>query len=604
MRRLLTLTVLITLLTAGCGIPDDTSVTVVGDGPSSGADVGDVGVPAEPHLRTSAADPLQLVRYYLEAAAGDPDGALTRVKAFLSDEAQEGFDAGPDLRVIRVKGNPLYTPGDPVITFNAQQIGTLKSNGVLEPSADASVATTEYKIRYGTVADKSGLFVTAAPRVLLLTDTALDNYFQRRTIYFWNNENTSLIPDLRYMPGSLPSVQQPTTVLSWLVNGPASWLADAAHGLPTGTTAPENVPAATNNTLQVTLSAQAVPTGDGKALDRLRRQLQWSLRQLGPWAIELKIGHQDPIRYADGDYRASNPADRLVNLPERFVVYNGTVRRLADSPGSSDPVPLLKAADNKGIVAAAMSTSGTHTFAAVIAGTGKNRKLRVAAARTGEQADLKDVGGISGSLGRPVWALTEADDPAGAVGLITVNGKLYSFAADGSAARPVEWQGNPGPITAVSVAPDGYRVALVSGGRLYRTVLDPGGDALTMSAPEQLLPPTFSTVAAVAWSSETFLAVAGVRDDAPRYAVVDVSVDGALPYTRLQDIGNKAVTYLTAYPSNPVTRGENSDSESYEAAGAAWDVLGEPVRIVTGDLAGTPASPQAGVAPTAPFFLD
>ncbi|WP_433301177.1 LpqB family beta-propeller domain-containing protein [Actinoplanes sp. CA-030573] len=599
-RRIAVLVTLTALLAGGCGIPDETRVTVVGDGPSNGAAVADDSIPALPNSRSSATDPGQLVRYYLEAAAGDTDGALKRVKAFLSSTAQQHFQPGPDVRVIRLKGSPLVNQDDPNVTFNAQTIGTLNDKGSLEPSSDLS--TTEYTVRVGTVSGQSGLFITKAPPVLLLTDTALDDFYQRRTIYFWNNENTSLIPDLRYMPRIVPQVQQPTTILNWLVNGPSSWLADAAHGLPTGTQAPDNVPAATDDTLEVTLSGQAVPSGDPQALDRLRRQIQWSFRQLGPHTIALKIGHADPIRYSSTDYYGSNPAYRLADQPERFVIYNNTVRRMARSTHATDRIPVLKDADNKGIASAAMSSSDTHTYLAAVT-SGKAPKLRVAAARTGEQADLRDVPGIAGTLGRPVWATTAGGDPSNAIGLIIAGGRLYSFTADGARAKPIDWQGSPGAVTAVSVAPDGYRVAIVSGGRLYRAVLDPGGDTLSMSGPQQLVPPTFSSVTAVAWSSETFLAVAGVREDSPRYAVIDVTADGALPYTRLADIGNRAVTYLTAYPSNPVTRGENSDLESYEAAGSAWDIIGEPSKIETVDLAGAPASPAPGVSPIAPFFL-
>jgi hypothetical protein len=250
-----------------------------------------------------------------------------------------------------------------------------------------------------------------------------------------------------------------------------------------------------------------------------------------------------------------------------------------------------------------VSASGTHTYLAVVTGSGKTAKLRVAVARTGQQSDLLGIAGISGTLGRPVWAVTPDNNPGNAIGLITVDGKLYSFGAAGGKAVRVEWQGDPGSITAFAVAPDGYRLALVAGGRLYRTVLDTSGDSLTMSAPEQLLPPNFKTVAAVAWSSETYLAVAGTRADG-RSAVMDVTVDGALTYPRLTDIGKETVTSITAYPSNPLSREENSDSESYETAGDAWDVLGEPVRITSADLAGPAATPQAGVTPMAPFFLD
>jgi hypothetical protein len=308
------------------------------------------------------------------------------------------------------------------------------------------------------------------------------------------------------------------------------------------------------------------------------------------------------VRYSERDYFASNPADRLVETPQRFAVLNGVIRRIVKSPLADDPVPALRPEDNKNVAAAAMSTSATHTFAAVVA-SGKTGKLRVGSAENGKQATLREVGGLSGTLGRPAWAVTADNDPQGAVGLITANGKLYSFAPGGSAASQVEWQGEPGAITAVSVAPDGYRVAIVAGGRLYRATLDTSGDTVALGTPERLFPPIFSQVTAVAWSSETYLAVAGAAADGQRYTVVDVSVDGALKYIRISDAGGEAVTYLTAYPANPTSHRDNADTESYETAGAAWYVSSAPVKIPTGDLVGAPTNAPGGQTPTAPFYL-
>jgi hypothetical protein len=605
MRRLLAVAALAALLLGGCGIPDQTKVTVVGAGPSGGGVSREDPIQSVPNPREDASDPTQLLNYYLEAAAGDPEHAVDRVRAFLTAGAKSGFDpADPEIRVIRFQGAPVYHPSNQLFTFKAQTVGTLKSDGSLEPSP-ADPSTISYSVGVGQVG-QSGYYVFSfsppSKRVLLLSDTALHDFYQRRTIYFWNNENTALIPDLRYMPSSVPSAQQPTTILSWLVDGPAGWLGDVAHGMPSGTTAPENVPAVTNDTLTVTLSSPAAPTGDNKALDRLRRQLQWSLlSDVGPQTLELKIKGQDPVRYSNRDYLVSNPGYRLVTTPQRFAVYNGVIRRIVSSPQAGEPVPALRPEDNKNIAAAAMSTSVTNTFVAVVT-SGKTSKLRVGSAVTGAQAALRDVTGLPGALGRPVWAVT-SDDPQSAVGLITVNGKLYSFAPNGSAASPVEWQGEPGAITAVSVAPDGYRVAVVAGGKLYRATLDTSGDNVALSTPERLFPPIFSQVTAVAWSSETYLAVAGASADGQRYAVVDVSVDGALGYTRLSDVGGEAVTYLTAYPSNPTTHRENADTESYETAGAGWYVTSSPVKIPTSDLVGAPANPPPGQTPTAPFYL-
>ena len=135
---------------------------------------------------------------------------------------------------------------------------------------------------------------------------------------------------------------------------------------------------------------------------------------------------------------------------------------------------------------------------------------------------------------------------------------------------------------------------------MYRTGIDTGGDGIALSAPEQVLPPNLTTVAAVAWSSETSLAVAGKRRD-NRFSVLDVTIDGALATTRLGDIGAQPVTYLTAYPVNPVSPPEKVASESYVAGGQAWDVFSSPTKIEAEALTGPPPARATG-APDAPFF--
>src|SRR3954453_8486832 len=229
MRRLLTAVALAALLLGGCGIPDRTKVTVVGPGRSGGVGAREDPIQSVPNTRESASDPTQLLTYYLQAAAGDADHAEDRVKAFLTAGAKSNFEA-TEIRGIRLKGDPLYPPSTDLFTFNAQTVGTLKADGSLEPSTADPSGTTPYSVRIGQVAG-DGYYVFSPPskKVLLLSDTALDDFYQRRTIYFWNNENTALIPDLRYMPSSVPSAQQPTMILSWLVNGPAGWLGDVVH---------------------------------------------------------------------------------------------------------------------------------------------------------------------------------------------------------------------------------------------------------------------------------------------------------------------------------------------------------------------------------------
>ncbi|MBL7256804.1 LpqB family beta-propeller domain-containing protein [Paractinoplanes lichenicola] len=603
MRRLLcTAVVLATLVAGGCGIPDESDVTIVDDGPSSGVSISDgEELPVQPR-REDSEEPKTLVGNYLQAAAGDPETAAARVKAFLAPEKAARFPAGGDIKVVRETVPSLHSPGEAEVTITIQVVGTLKANGVLEPAAPADATT--YELRVGSVAGRTGQFILDAPQFLMMSDQALQSYYSARTIYWWNTANTGLVPDVRYMPLSLPSVQQPTAVLGWLTGGPAPWLDDAVNPLPQGTQATDNVPAITDDTLLISLNAEALPPGsDAGALDRLRRQLQWSMRPLTASAIEIKIGHDDPVRTENGVYLDSNAAYRLADVPERFALYNSSIRRLKESPHENDPVPVIKAAANKNITSAALSSSSTRAYAAVVTGAGDAQRLRVAQAPLGEQADLRQVGGLSGdlgALGTPVWAQTpDGDDPAAAVGLITMGGQLYSFDATSAKAKRVDWQA-PGAVTGLSVAPDGHRVVLVSGGKLYRAVLNTSGDASTLSDPERVAPPDLATVAAAAWNSESSLAVAGLRTN-DRYAVLDVTVDGTLATTRLNDIGAEPVTYLAAYPSTP-TNPERLASEWYVAGGEAWDVLSEPVKVQPDQL--VDVTPQPDVNPTAPFFLD
>jgi hypothetical protein len=598
-RRLLASAVAAALLLGGCGIPDDTPAVPVGPGPSTGTAVGDDAAPPVPK-REDTDKPSELVLNYLRAAAGDQTGAVARVKQFLAPAVAGAFKPTTDVRVVDIIGDPLNNPGSDEVSFSARQVGTLGGNGNLDPSTDPTVS--EYRFQVGEVPGRSGLFVTKAPGMLLLNDSALTSYYELRTIYFWNTEHTTLVPDVRYMPRSVPPEQRPTEVLTWLVQGPSSWLADAVEPLPDGTQVIGNVPAVADDKLQINLSARALPPNDRGALDRLRRQLMWSLRPNLSRILELKIGHQVMGDWDQTDFLASNPSARLGDDPERFVVYNGQIRRLKRSAFATEPVPVLQPAANRAIRYAALSGSDTHTYAAVVTNDGRRRQsLRVAGAPNDQQAALRKVR-LGGTLGIPVWAVTPQEPPSGAIGLITSSGRLYSFSPAGGAAQQIDWPGGGGAaITTIAVAPDGHRVALIVGGKLYLSVLITGGDGPQLGPPLQIYTP-MKSLTAVDWSSEGWLVIGGTSPVNNRVAIMDMTLDGAQFNTRLPDLGTDAVSYLTAYPANPVGGRQTSDSVSYVTGSGAYDALADATEIKAADLAEPVANPPAGVKPSMPLF--
>ena len=601
MKRWLIGAVAAATMLGGCGIPDETPAAPIGPGPSFGTSAGDVAAPPIPK-REDADKPATLVLDYLQAAAGDPDDAVARAKAFLAPKAVGAFKPQPGIHVVALVGDPLNNPGSGEVSVPVRQVGTLNGNGILDPSTDSRLA--EYRFVVERVRGQAGLFIAKPPPMLLLSVDALNNYYDLRTIYFWNVERTALVPDVRYMPKSVPPEQRPTEVINWLVEGPSTWLADAVEPLPDGTQPIGNVPAVSNDTLQISLSAQALGNpDDGVALDRLRQQLMWSLLPDLPRFLELKIGHAAPRRWDQNDYLSSNASYRLAEEPERFVVFNGQIRRLKNSAYAGEPVPVLAPTANRNIKYAALGSSDARTYAAVVVNDGAKTTLQVAGAHTGDQAPLRKVT-VPGSPGQPVWAVTPEEPPGGAIGLITAGGRLYRFSPAGGSAQEIDWPGTgPPAVTAVAVAPDAHRIALVVGGHLYLSVLSTGGDGLQLGAPQEI-PTPMKRVTAVDWSSEGWLVIAGTRADTSRVAILDITIDGALATYRLKDLGTEEVSHLTAYPASPLDSGrQTSGSVAYVAAGAAYDALADPTRITATDLAQPVTNTPAGATPTSPLFL-
>jgi hypothetical protein len=587
------------LALTGCGIPDNTEVKPLRPGPSTGVSAGDDSAPART-LRTDTQDPGEFVQNYLAAAAGDFEGATERVKQFLSPSAAATFKASADIKVVRLTEPPLVEPGSAEVTINVQQIGTLDAKGILEPGTGESVA---YKLTVRELEGQQGLFVTgAAPQALLLSDDALDRFYTRRTIYFWNSDRTGLVPDVRYMPRSVPVEQQPTEIIDWLLSGPSRWLTGAVAELPEGTKAIGNVPAVSNDTLQISLSGPVVAPDDPEALDRLQEQLRWSLRDNLPGTLELTVEQQfEKRRYTGTEYLASNPAYRQIAEAERFVVYNGQIRRLLRSYNSGRPVPLIAPEANRDVRMAALSTSGSRWWTALVVNeSGGRQALRVGAAGPGEYATLRRIA-LPAPIGRPVWAKSPVGADTGTTGLVTAGGSLYTFTPEGSSAVKVQWPGGPRNITAVAVAPDAHRVAVLAGGNLFIATLTSNEEEGPEMSPARVIRTRLTGLTAVDWSSESLLAVAGKRSDSSRVAIMDVSIDGAQQTDRLSDLGSNPVTYLAALPANP-TRGEETGTIAYVLDGAAYDEI-NPDPIGVDDLAEQVADPPPNVQPSAPFFL-
>ncbi|MGY0006856.1 LpqB family beta-propeller domain-containing protein [Micromonospora sp. I033] len=578
---------------AGCGIPQETEVQVDGSGPPAEAGALN-GSPARPPTPGDSAEPGPFIDNYLRAAAaGEREQAYSRVKQFIAPEAknlltEKQQSSEIELTVVRLREKPEVTPpnnqGTSEVTVKVQQVGVLRADGTLAPPV-ASETEYVFPLRRADPAGP-GLLLTDVPNRLLISDSALRAYYRSRTIYFWNSDQSRLVPDLRYLPSSVPAERRVTDVVKWLTGGPSDWLAPGVTGLPDGTRPINNATGADGH-WEVNLT---MPGADDKKLGLLATQLAWSLPEL-EGQLDLKIQNQKRRTVDLEQERAAHAAYPAGEAPARFSVYDGAIRPLAIANEARAAVPLAPAV-NKNVVAAALARADDQVLAALVV-TGTDRRQRLKVGSGPEPVTVFDTSDHTyGTLGRPTW-LRSLDErhPAG---LVAADGKLYRF--DGSAGMSLVPLAVPGPVVAVAGSLDGHRIALVSGGALYVAAVNADGGVVSVGQPRRLAI-LLTGISAVDWLNEHELVLAGNEADRP--AIHQITVDGAWEIALKTDIGAE-VTQLAAYPGGAVG-GPPALSYMYEANRAAY--RNNPFENIKREqVLDVPAGSRA-TNPTAPFFL-
>ncbi|WP_444950022.1 LpqB family beta-propeller domain-containing protein [Micromonospora ureilytica] len=589
------------MLGAGCGIPAASDVRVDGKG-GAATEAGVISRGSEPPTRTASGSVNEaFVRNFLSAAAGEPDRAYERVKAFVAPEdkirLQDKKGSEVALNVVRL-GEAVYTlnsDSTTTVKIAVQQIGVLRADGTLAPP----VATeTEYEFGLRSASfnggindDRAGLYVINPPNVLLLSDTALRQYYQEETIYFWSSDRTRLVPDQRYRPQAVPVERRVNEVVKWLVGGPSDWLRPAVVGLPDRTELINNATGG-NGRWEVNLDMSG---DDQNGIDQLITQIAWSLGDL-TGQLELKIRNNAQPVVDLGERRDTPALYPHTASPQRYGVYDGVIHPLDFDGEPSGPVPLVPEA-NHNVVSASLGLAKDRRILAAMVVTGSSKTRYRLAVGTG--ADPVSVFNRSGaeysSISRPVW-LRAVDSRPGR-GLVVADGQLYRF-DETARMYPVPLNLPSAGVTAVAAALDGQRVALIAGGRLYVAAVNLDGAGVSIGPPRELVT-SLTNPTAVDWGAEDQLVVAG---SVGQPAIYEVSVDGALETPLRTDLGAK-VNHLTAYPTNRSVR-VPSGAYMYEANGVAYRSSPferiEPGRVR--DIAPVPAGVRPS-NPTAPFFL-
>jgi hypothetical protein len=516
------LVVLVALGATGCGVSATDEPVRVADGQ---LDINSSQQQAvQPPRPEPGADAATLVRQYFTAAVGGGETGLGQVRQFLTS-AGRGLVRPPTgkIDIVRLESvqSPVLGPDEVNVVVRYRKVAELNDSGSVKVASAADAESQEHP--FVVRAENGQNRIDNPIPNLVLSDTALLDLYERRSVYFWDQTGTLLVPDLLYVPRTLPPLDRANRVVDAVLAGPSDWLKLAVRPPELRETKRKDKISSEGQTLVLNLSAQA--TGDVPKLRQLMIQLYWSLRQPDVEGIKLLIeGEPKELNDDASTYDGYNYSWTVAGAdPSRMQVKDGKLEVASTEPGpGSGTVRLLGSPANQNLVSAAVTLD--HSRAVLVQNVGNSRKVYVA--HEDSNPGPPKLTGIT--VSRPEW-IPRSNGDAATEALVAVDGKLRLVSENRTGADTVAIGGGLKNVTAVSVSPDGRRLALVADGRAYTAVLvlnPPGGTQPRVSVESRQQLPTEGTaqVTAITWLNEHLLLVAGVQGTQGR--LWQATVDG------------------------------------------------------------------------------
>lgn len=580
-----------------CGVPQWTDVVTEGSGP--GAEPAGVSVPRVPPGPDDARNEEQLVHYFLQAAAADPGNAVEQLRPFIHSSQRDDYRPNQQVRVVRLAKEPLLTDegSGKRVKLTVQPLGIL-NDGMVEPRTDRQTVDYEFQVvpdpaivdeQVGQGVERVRYRVVGPPNDILLDQRALAErgYLRPTSIYVWDDDNNLLVPDLRWLPTAASPAQAVHAKLEWLIDGPAPWL-DSMSGLPGNLELQGNPVWREDRRLEVAFTTSEV-LGE-EVLRRIDTQVWWTLRDLLPERSTVSLTINGESRQITGAH-ASARSIRYREAPASFVLLGDSLVPYVSGDTTPPDLPLPSDTES-----AALTGRGQDATLALVHPTGEGRlRLSIATAAGILETDLTAVRAMS----RPVWLR----HPSG-TGLVVADGTLYRFTAGETAVQEVIVPGLSGDITALAVAPDGRRLALVADGALWVASLVRRADSIGVNEPQRL-PTAFTDVSGVAFIQENWIAIIGRDADEGRRVLVEVTVDGAYEQELPNgDLGApQTVANLVGYPGDPDSfNPRGSLMYEFEDYAVRYDYPRGPSKIEVEELGTEP--PGEDAVPRAPFFAE
>ncbi|HSY15213.1 MAG TPA: LpqB family beta-propeller domain-containing protein [Jatrophihabitantaceae bacterium] len=525
---------------AGCsGIPSSSAPQIIR------AVTGGVVPSAEPTIAPAPnSDPREIVTDFLSANLGD-DAHHVAARGFLTEDARSKWTD----TTVTVVGTFQVSVADPIthqVTVTADQLGTLDQSGiytpVLEDDGETGIPIT---LTFGMQQVSGQWRISQLANGLVVDRADFKSAYEPRPIYFFDDSQPRLVPDLRY--SALTDQSLCTWLLQQLSDPPSAELQSAVTG---------NLPAQTNHA-SVTFSSSVI-TVDLPGVSQLNGQTRVHLA--AQIAYTFQIDFNTTVELTDGSHAVDIPrvpspftASDFVNFagnglpPTLYYLHAGA---LVESGSAPVPGPAGQGSYHLTSVAVAQRGAGPGLVAAT---TGPSGEARLLTGPLGGSLTLAKA--PAGPLTRPAWApgLSEAWIGDGAL--------LLRVSASGQSVNQVAMAGRSsaplGRIESVAFSPDGARIALVMVpgdgtaqvwvGAVVRT-----GSSVRVDGLEPVTPPGLVLVD-VAWNDSTTLYTIGA--DATRgnqFGFWAVQVDGSLLNPRSTDgLPGSADTITTTSLAEP-----------------------------------------------------
>ncbi len=468
----------------------------------------------------------QIVRGFISATARtDYDAvagrAFAQAREYLTPEADTAWSANTgSTPVVVIEDGYAATPkaDDPgTIVVTGNQVGTLAADRSFQPVDDKPFTATLHLV------ETNGEWrITDPPSEVIVTESGFATAFRQRTVYFLDSTGRVVVPDIRYIPDSGTTELAVSRLMDLLLHGPSERISGAARTQLGPTAGRSNIQVDNNGVAHIDLEGVDVSTS--AARQGLVAQIVWTL-------------------YPDvQSVRLTVNGEPLASLAAAGTA-TGTPTPTSATPGNSDSTPGGPTDGGAGPATSTYSISDVADFDPdAVPGTGQaisdayyidpdgailrlsdstpmwgpvgtgSLQVRSAAlsAATGTLAAVADAGenGVQLIVGHPfdqeiptavirAQTLTQPSfTRSGDEVWVVQNGatqpeqngatqpEVYRITTTGTPTWtkvPAQGLAGIGKVTALSLSPDGVRVAVVADGKLFLGSIAPvstgSGDA-------------------------------------------------------------------------------------------------------------------------------